>query len=171
MKRLISGAFTAASLVLCVASISLWVRSYWYFDIAGVDGTTGFSLNSYRGRLAWGESHWSDPRPTVFAHFATPLPDRQVDRQWREGAKSTRTIAGLGFVHEKDVDGERWGVLTPDWIFALLFAAWPAAWLLRRRNRHRSHGRCPVCGYDLRAHKPGDKCPECGTAKQGADPA
>jgi hypothetical protein len=22
---------------------------------------------------------------------------------------------------------------------------------------------CRQCGYDLRAHKPGDKCPECGT--------
>lgn len=22
---------------------------------------------------------------------------------------------------------------------------------------------CPICSYDLRAHAPGDKCPECGT--------
>jgi len=22
---------------------------------------------------------------------------------------------------------------------------------------------CPNCRYDLRAHTPGDKCPECGT--------
>jgi|GEM_PF-6646809 len=29
--------------------------------------------------------------------------------------------------------------------------------------RHRDHSRCIHCHYDLRAHKPGDKCPECGT--------
>jgi len=25
------------------------------------------------------------------------------------------------------------------------------------------HTACPTCCYDLRAHRPGDKCPECGT--------
>jgi hypothetical protein len=31
---------------------------------------------------------------------------------------------------------------------------------LRRRKRH--PGLCPACSYDLRAHKPGQRCPECG---------
>jgi hypothetical protein len=34
--------------------------------------------------------------------------------------------------------------------------------LLRKRSR-RKRGRCSACGYDLRAHKSGDRCPECGT--------
>ena len=29
-------------------------------------------------------------------------------------------------------------------------------------------GKCRKCGYDLRAHKAGERCPECGTA--GAKP-
>jgi hypothetical protein len=33
---------------------------------------------------------------------------------------------------------------------------------LRHRSR-RIAGLCPTCHYDLRAHKPGDRCPECGT--------
>jgi len=34
----------------------------------------------------------------------------------------------------------------------------------RRLRRLRLVGLCPNCSYDLRAHKPGDRCPECGTA-------
>jgi len=30
----------------------------------------------------------------------------------------------------------------------------------RRQNRQ---GLCPTCSYDLRAHHPGQRCPECGT--------
>ena len=31
---------------------------------------------------------------------------------------------------------------------------------LRHQNRQ---GLCPTCSYDLRAHHPGQRCPECGT--------
>jgi ribosomal protein L32 len=33
----------------------------------------------------------------------------------------------------------------------------------RRRKAANAAGLCPKCGYDLRAHHAGDKCPECGT--------
>ena len=37
--------------------------------------------------------------------------------------------------------------------------------VVTHRHRYRvRHGLCPTCSYDLRAHKPGDKCPECGTS-------
>ncbi len=35
---------------------------------------------------------------------------------------------------------------------------------LRRAAKRRTNGLCPICRYNLRAHHPGDKCPECGTA-------
>jgi len=40
-----------------------------------------------------------------------------------------------------------------------------AEWGRRRQLRIIAEmvGKCPICAYDLRAHKPGDKCPECGT--------
>lgn len=34
----------------------------------------------------------------------------------------------------------------------------------RRRNPGFGEASCPKCGYDLRAHNPGDRCPECGSA-------
>jgi hypothetical protein len=63
-------------------------------------------------------------------------------------------------------------VAAPVWCLEF-HAAWPIALSLLlpalflrswRRHRHASRqGLCPTCHYDLRAHHPGDKCPECGT--------
>jgi hypothetical protein len=55
-----------------------------------------------------------------------------------------------------------------DWLPALILLAC-AFWCYRRGRerleleRQKAIGRCPVCKYDLRAHKPGQRCPECGT--------
>jgi hypothetical protein len=57
-------------------------------------------------------------------------------------------------------------VMFPHWAAALVFGAAPALWAVRRivrrtlSRRRRRAGRCPDCGYDLRA-SPG-QCPECG---------
>ena len=53
----------------------------------------------------------------------------------------------------------------PYWMLVLLTAI-PTLlggrrWLKNRRLAKR--GLCHQCGYDLRAHHPGDRCPECGT--------
>jgi hypothetical protein len=61
-----------------------------------------------------------------------------------------------------------YAVIVPCWMAVGVFAVAPlvvaARFLLRhaRRMRRRAAGRCPACGYDLRA-TPG-RCPECGTA-------
>ena len=44
----------------------------------------------------------------------------------------------------------------------LVFLLWSAPGVVRRRVRKR-RGRCPACGYDLRASS-GGPCPECGRA-------
>jgi hypothetical protein len=60
-------------------------------------------------------------------------------------------------------------VAVPHYWLILLTALFPAFLTFRlvrsrHRRRHRlAQGLCPVCAYDLCAHKAGDKCPECGT--------
>ena len=43
------------------------------------------------------------------------------------------------------------------------------SYLLARQGLWQNQGRCRHCGYDLRAHHPGQLCPECGSAVP-ADP-
>jgi hypothetical protein len=63
------------------------------------------------------------------------------------------------------------------------YLATTAGWLLiafsgrlvliprNRREKRRLAGCCANCGYDLHAHKEGDRCPECGTEVKAAFPA
>jgi hypothetical protein len=44
----------------------------------------------------------------------------------------------------------------------VLFALLPA-WVVWTRRRRPPPGHCRKCGYDLRAHRAGERCPECGT--------
>ena len=55
-----------------------------------------------------------------------------------------------------------WIILVPLGLLAIAAAVFELRYW-RRRVRSRTVGLCPTCSYDLRAHAPGDKCPECGT--------
>jgi hypothetical protein len=53
--------------------------------------------------------------------------------------------------------------LWPCWVLALLTAAPPAIWMIRRNRPRVTPGLCTVCGYDLRATP--NQCSECGTVR------
>ena len=58
-----------------------------------------------------------------------------------------------------------WLILGIPWWFPAVLLAAPKLerwWVRRYRQRAWSRGRCPECGYDLRATP--ERCPECGTA-------
>ncbi len=50
------------------------------------------------------------------------------------------------------------------WLLFIPLAIFPLWWMIRRIRRGKfGPGCCRKCGYDLRAHKSGAACPECGT--------
>jgi len=73
---------------------------------------------------------------------------------------------GFQFVHHAGSDYYYWWIVVPNYfLFPLLL--WPhgllfCRWVVRRFNNSQQIGVCRNCRYDVRAHKAGDKCPECG---------
>ena len=60
----------------------------------------------------------------------------------------------------------------PYWMPLALTGGGPALWLIWKFTRRRPKpGCCGKCGYDLRAHAAGARCPECGTQWKGANPS
>jgi hypothetical protein len=179
LPRILLDAATWVSLVLCVAAVALWVRSYRaadrLYDVrSGAGGRylgTDFIV-AWRGRLIFTSGRLDEPaggpdgaNPHRLGYQTMPLDAVQDPTgtpavvTWA-GFGSGRYPYGLGL----GPSGTMRVVVVPLYsvTFALaVLALWQArAWLGRQRAR-RAMGLCPACGYELRATP--DRCPECGT--------
>jgi hypothetical protein len=151
MTRRALNLLTAAALLVCVATLALWVVSYWYFTVVGF-------WPSLAQRRAYGlaSSHGSFCFLCVAEGNGR---DRWAWRHERSRSREPRLVGTAGFTW-RHRPGEV-VVAVPYWLLTgLLVAPLPA--LLRRRRRKPVEGECATCGYDLRASP--DRCPECGTA-------
>ena len=170
MTRRTLNLLTLASLLLCVAAVALWVRSYWVSDWVGrVNYTPGIDSENHHVYL------WTNRGTASLVGGGDPAENfsnvRWVRRRWgagdgalgRDGPRWLRAI-GIGWDHERRLEtGETtWG--------AHVRLAWPAslfgltALLLAPRRRatgRKREGLCPRCGYDLTGNVSGT-CPECG---------
>ena len=171
MRRRLLNLLTALSLLLFVAVVTLWVRSYRVNDrlnIWPVGASPGgaecrsYNLRSGKGGMAfWISSRNGPPAPryvVTWSHNAAywyPMQAKEADGNMTRWNR-------LGFELRNH---PRWfSVTLPYWPPAAALAALPAlrlAGFVRRRKRVK-RGLCPNCGYDLRA-TPG-RCPECGAA-------
>ena len=179
------------SLLLCAAAVVLWVRSDRSWDEPGLRTGRGARwLLSGRGRFALlamdippAEGGWlfSEREPVPFDSPGHDLAELAVafppDAEWEfagfSAARSHRpTLDSMqvgrirfdaGAHNESCAADFRW-LIVPYWAVAVVTAAPPALWAASRlRRAHaRRGGRCPTCGYDLRATP--ERCPECGTA-------
>ena len=156
MTRRLLNLLTLLSLVVCVAVVALWVRSYL---------PEQFHPRSYDGRIL-----------LIFAAkqhvhlFSSDERSYSLDDAVREvyaytaGDPQAVHFAFAGFeVALSDRQNGFWLFAIPYWAVALPLAAaagW-GWWAGRRRGRREKTGRCLRCGYDLRASA--ERCPECGT--------
>jgi hypothetical protein len=172
MKRRLRNFLPALSLLLCVAVVALWARSFDSADVleiphrsnrsAGVVSARG-GVKLYVISRVW--VHRTD-RPAERWLVRTGMPARAA-ADWGQGALGMLGFRrGVSFHWLFSPFGEErstshWVVL-PYWLL-LLAAAVPvlSRMYVRRRAARRSRlSLCPRCGYDLRA-TPG-RCPECG---------
>jgi hypothetical protein len=181
MKHRLFTFASAMSLILCVATVALCVRSYWVEDTVGwCSGRIELGPKKYRG--TWRGLLSSSGRLSIghdIRNAFKPVLLPQVPRGWWHESRSSpesyhrlpHSIWGrLGFCRTQwtDTDSyifslEQVNYWCPHWALALPLALSPAWWAIqyvRHRNRARA-AICQTCGYDLRATP--DLCPECGT--------
>ena len=162
----------AGSLGLATAVAGVWGVSYWYSlgvvhwspsDVGGMDRER--SVYSVNGairiiRIAEADFRYGPLKPGWRLVCSSFYPQFTVG-----GSRS------LWFSRERLVTPSRPhdSLWVPLWFPTLLSLILPAVWLHRFRSERRKQreGLCLVCGYDLRAHAPGQVCPECGTPVPG----
>lgn len=164
MLRRLFTLMSAASLVLCVATSVLWVRSYWLSDQYVVHPSTSrqFQVESRYGTiwLRTGSLTYS-PTPIAFGYHG---PSGYVCVPVEDNDRAVGT-AGLGFLYRSETAsyGTFRAAAVPHWFACamLAVASAPAVWRVRVRRQSRAAGLlCLACGYDLRATPA--RCPECG---------
>jgi hypothetical protein len=172
--RILLNAATVLSLLLCVATVALWVRGYFYQDGFGYTRKAGGQFRS------WGLSNFGGSVIYMSASGALTRRDPEPGWTWGSGAKRADSFlvrwSHYGFwgfssnMYGGAADGgipfTQAGV--PHWFIVLITGMLPAGrgirfWLRNRRN----YGTfCRKCGYDLRATP--DRCPECGAITAAA---
>ena len=136
------------SALLCVTAVGLWLWSYMPAHLHVASNRGALVLASvYANDLAWETYTKSGNSLTDMTQFG------DVYQHF------------LGFAHVSGMNGyvgEFQAIAIPYWFIVLLTAIGPVTvWRRRRQTLHRRQlGRCPGCGYDLRATP--DHCPECG---------
>jgi hypothetical protein len=195
IARVIKQAAASLSLLLFVATIFWWVRSYWIGDgwqvirverkdsmvvqltRAVLVNRGSVNLSSVRGEISESRARKFGINPESLSNSSTHLTFSPVNHllPWENPSNSSMNIGagfGLGRLNSgTNTSNELSGtaVILPIWSIVFAIALLPIAtlWLwVRRRRLLRSIGRCAKCGYDLRATP--WRCPECGAIPESS---
>jgi hypothetical protein len=186
--RLLLNILTLLCLLLFLATLVFWPRSYfrsdWYHYVV-VDPRgrewIQYSLNSNKGSLYVSYFNFAFKTDNRFQDYvrlrSAPAGFSYEGYAPRDNHYLTGSVPRrLGFLLESEYntpdasgsyDFPRAAV--PHWFIALITALLPATRLyraLRRRQQNRA-GLCRSCGYDLRATP--TRCPECGAIPGKSD--
>jgi hypothetical protein len=180
--HMLLGLLPASSLILCAASATVWVRSYWLHDYVDYycwrqSGDSiehrSYGFGSFAGRFALssGRSLVKPEERTTTAparwewwtqpYFIIDQPMTWGD-WWFEFNRWSRNPGE----NPRYIEETLLTVIVPYWTLVTSTAIPPGWWLATRLKRWRrgAAGRCLRCGYDLRATP--TRCPECGTVVQ-----
>jgi hypothetical protein len=169
LRRLFTFA-SVLSLVLCVGTCVLWVRSRHrvYLCVLATDPHSDFRRSIGFGSKPGTVCLWCDTGAGIYwqANFNAVAwaDDMFADPFVYASPNATKVrFHGFEFFSETGAEASSHWIALPHYLVAGAFATMPLLWI-RRRFAHRRilHcGLCPTCGYDLRATP--DRCPECGT--------
>jgi hypothetical protein len=170
LRRIIFNGLTVLSLLLCMATVVLWVRSHGIADAISREDAAGSMLfgttrgkcevvliGALVGRHGTGLSRWayskSPPSEPGLGISSPPEFDYRFARIVY--IKGTEQFLSYQMSYRM--------IIVPLWMLSVASLIIPACWLgvlLHRIRRLQRVGLCPSCGYDLRATP--DRCPECG---------
>jgi hypothetical protein len=190
MKRHVWQFFTAASLLLCLATAAMWVRSYLCYD--HVEFYCDSPSPTAYGRQLWDiesmhggvelrktsvlakdagmseelRSYTDTHRRLEYKHFG--LDEAKYFKTYLARPDEPHLFgcqAGSEVRDGKRRFLSRLYLDVPWWLLFVLTSLPWMFWISARQRRRRRLGRhlCDECGYDLRATP--DRCPECGTAR------
>jgi hypothetical protein len=184
VKRRLFNLLALASLLLCVAAVVMWGRSYFYGDTIGgedspaVGWRRGGGLYSSIGGIEadWWLRRVTSSDPAGFSAFSHRVATNQRGLQ-DAYLNSLHGVRLLGFFYVHQVQTTTMGddgkpiphfqdthvLLIPYWAVCAALIVAPVMYYRRSRaeRRRKVQGVCAHCGYDLRATP--DRCPECGT--------
>lgn len=170
---------SALSLLLCLATAVLFVRSFWvgegrirfHWDGVTTKATVVVSSNGRvwcgRGRTQSTDPEWIATREAMaksgmMEHWGRGSGQAGDSQAWYK----LSYLSGSGRGFPMALMQSSTTIAIPEWPILLVLAVLPGLWLIAFRRLRRSHtlGLCRKCNYDLRAHTPGQLCPECGLA-------
>lgn len=168
-RRYIFNSLTVVSAVLLLATVGLWVDSYWYHiryrhDPSGNSKVT--MVNKFRISSSHGSMYlarWKGPNHPDFTITYGLIrmshdPAKAVPATNRE----TTSLGKSFYSAPTYIDVVNLWYGWPALILTILPAGWFAIWLYKWNKRRKlSPNVCPGCDYDLTGNETGE-CPECG---------
>src|SRR3954467_5663870 len=131
------------SLILALAVGALWVRSYWWYELIGLDaGDRAAGCASRRGEILWRRNGAPRGRWEYFVEYPFPGDAHELDASaWYEH---------LGFYVRSPRANHDSTVIVQYWFLVLLLSILPAWWARAWMRGRAQHAR----GFEVLAAEP-----------------